>query len=403
MNARLYLTSGLGLAALAAALIAPQLFPQLAKAGAAAQPTEVVVDADVTDAVAEAVADPEDKPVQVASRRDVDVVICLDTSGSMDNLIDSVRAKLWDIVNEVSELEPNARLRVGLITYGSPGPAGPDRGFVNRQIDLTDDLDGVYAKVMSVGITGGSEYVGWALNDAVQHMSWSDDDGAARIVFIAGNEGADQGRKFRDYRNAAATAAERGILINAIYAGSRQAGINEGWAGVATAGGGSFSHIDMARGVAQVAAPQDEKLRELNDALNASYVPYGEKGAEGLANQKAQDANAWRLGAGSGSSRAVSKMSNQYSNPQWDLVDAISTGRADIADLTEGDLPPELRGQTLDAKNAWIDGKIEQRNAVKAEIRRLGKKRKAHVDAERAHDGDEALDEAVNSALEEQL
>ncbi len=401
MNARLYLTSGLGLAAVVAALIAPQLFPQLAKADV----TPVAIEA-LADPVAE--ADPVEDPVpeevvEEVVQRDVDLVICLDTSGSMGNLIDSVRSKLWDIVNEVGELEPDARLRVGLITYGSPAPSGEDRGFVVRQIDLTDDLDSVYAKAMSVSINGGSEYVGWALSDAVQHMSWSDQDDAAKIIFVAGNEGADQGRQLRDYRAAAVDASERGILINAIYAGSRQAGINEGWAQVAEAGGGEFSHIDMARGTVQHAAPQDQKLRELNDALNASYVPYGAAGSEGLANQKAQDKNAYGLGAGSGSSRAVSKMSSQYKNPRWDLLDALSAGAVKLEEMANSDLPAALQGKTLDQQNTWIEDKRRQRADAQQEIRALSVQRKGHIEAERAHDGDDALDEAVNSSLEAQL
>ncbi len=38
--------------------------------------------------------------------RPVDVVIALDTSGSMEGLLDAVRARLWDIVNELAGFEP---------------------------------------------------------------------------------------------------------------------------------------------------------------------------------------------------------------------------------------------------------------------------------------------------------
>ena len=53
-------------------------------------------------------------------RRPVDLVICLDTSGSMTALIDSARAKLWEVINELAQADPTPRLRVGLLTYGSP-------------------------------------------------------------------------------------------------------------------------------------------------------------------------------------------------------------------------------------------------------------------------------------------
>ena len=60
------------------------------------------------------------RAVAAEARRPVDLVICLDTSGSMEQLIDSVRGRIWDIVTELSFLQPTPHLRVGLLTYGTP-------------------------------------------------------------------------------------------------------------------------------------------------------------------------------------------------------------------------------------------------------------------------------------------
>ena len=49
-----------------------------------------------------------------APERPVDLCLCLDTSNSMDGLIDSARRKLWDIVNDLSRVQPTPRLRVAL-------------------------------------------------------------------------------------------------------------------------------------------------------------------------------------------------------------------------------------------------------------------------------------------------
>ena len=49
---------------------------------------------------------------------DIDVVICLDVSNSMDGLILSAKNKLWDIVNELAKIKPTPNLRVGLYSYG---------------------------------------------------------------------------------------------------------------------------------------------------------------------------------------------------------------------------------------------------------------------------------------------
>ena len=41
--------------------------------------------------------EPKPKP---AEGKPIDLVLCLDVSGSMDGLIDSAKLRLWDIVNE---------------------------------------------------------------------------------------------------------------------------------------------------------------------------------------------------------------------------------------------------------------------------------------------------------------
>ena len=48
----------------------------------------------------------------------IDVVLCLDVSSSMQDLIDSAKVKLWDLVNELGAVKPTPRLRVGLYSYG---------------------------------------------------------------------------------------------------------------------------------------------------------------------------------------------------------------------------------------------------------------------------------------------
>ena len=50
----------------------------------------------------------------------IDLVVCLDVSGSMNGLIDSAKIKLWDVVNELAKVKPTPNLRVALYSYGSP-------------------------------------------------------------------------------------------------------------------------------------------------------------------------------------------------------------------------------------------------------------------------------------------
>jgi hypothetical protein len=60
-------------------------------------------------------------PKPKTERVPIDLVVCLDTSGSMRGLLDSARQSIWSIVNDLALAEPAPLLRVALLTYGNNG------------------------------------------------------------------------------------------------------------------------------------------------------------------------------------------------------------------------------------------------------------------------------------------
>lgn len=341
-------------------------------------------------------------PVVLADSRPVDLVIVLDTSGSMEELLDSVRARVWDIINEFGRMRPTPYLRVGLLSYGSDDSTEED-GWIVLHSDLTDDLDAFYAELMALRTSGSVEYVGRALDVAVHEMDWSPDWDGLRLVFVAGNESADQGMDEVDFRQVALDAGDKDILINALYAGNREQGVSENWHEVAQHGHGNFSAIDVKRGMAQIPTPHDELLLRLNASLNETYLPYGERGADGLANQLAQDNNASRLGVESCSSRIVAKGSALYTNASWDLVDAMVKEEFQIASLRTQDLPEEMQGMEEQQRVAYVQAKRAQREDIQRQIQELSAEREAFlVQAKRDELGALGLDEAIRQAIRAQ-
>ena len=77
---------------------------------------------------------------RTASEHVIELAICLDTSGSMDGLINSARQKLWTIVNDLAKAEPTPTLRVALLSYGNDGN-NPENGWVKVETPFTEDLD----------------------------------------------------------------------------------------------------------------------------------------------------------------------------------------------------------------------------------------------------------------------
>jgi Mg-chelatase subunit ChlD len=74
----------------------------------------------------------------------VDVVFVLDTTGSMGGLIEGAKLKIWSIANQIIGGSPTPDLRVGLVGYRDKGDE-----YVTQVIDLSSDLDEVYAQLMS--------------------------------------------------------------------------------------------------------------------------------------------------------------------------------------------------------------------------------------------------------------
>ena len=119
------------------------------------------------------------------ARRDVDLVIALDVSGSMEGLIESAKQRLWDITNELAQARPVPALRVAILSYGTPG-YGEQSGYVRVDLPFTADLDAVNATLFAFRTDGGDEYVARAIQTSLDRLQWSQDPQALQVMFVAG-------------------------------------------------------------------------------------------------------------------------------------------------------------------------------------------------------------------------
>ena len=337
----------------------------------------------------------------------VDIVVCLDTSNSMDGLIDSAKRKLWAIVNDLAKVEPTPVLRVALYSYGNTGYDAA-KGWVRKDLDLTTDLDDVYRHLNALTTNGGEEYVARVTRDAIRDLKWSTDKDALRLIFVCGNEPADQDKQVT-LVSVAAQAKEHGVIINTIYCGPATHPETQGWKDFAKASGGKYANIDQDKSKAEVAikSPFDEELQKLSTAINKTYVCYGERGAEGKANQAAQDANALKAAPGAALDRAATKAGKLYSNSSWDLIDRMNTEKGfDLKKLKEEELPEELRKMKPEERLTFLTKKAAERVAIQKTVAELAAKRAKFIDDERKklpkNEADKSFDDALKIILREQ-
>ena len=97
----------------------------------------------------------EEKKDEVAPK--IQVAILLDTSNSMDGLINQARTQLWKIVNEFTIIRlggKTPKLEVALYEYGNNGlPA--QESFLRMVVPLTGDLDKVSEAMFALKTNGG--------------------------------------------------------------------------------------------------------------------------------------------------------------------------------------------------------------------------------------------------------
>src|SRR5262245_31776841 len=160
----------------------------------------------------------------------VQLALLLDTSNSMDGLIDQAKSQLWSVVNEfIGARRRDGRppaIEVALYEYGNDNlPA--QEGFVRLVLPLTDDLDAVSEKLFALKTRGGQEFCGQVLRDAARQLTWSRSGGVYKAIFIAGNEPFSQGPV--DYHASCRSAIEKGIIVNTIFCGPSAQGEQTGW------------------------------------------------------------------------------------------------------------------------------------------------------------------------------
>lgn len=342
------------------------------------------------------------------STKPVDLVICIDVSGSMNGLIDSAKLKLWDVVNELAKIKPTPLLRVAVYSYGGQGADYPaDKGYIRKEIDLTTDLDAVYEKLNALKTTGHIEYATGVGKKAIEEQKWSDDKGSLKVLFVCGNEEADQDKTV-SYEDLGKLAKDKGVTVNAIYCGPAKDAIAPGWRALAEQGGGKFANIDMNKAVQQVVAtPYDKELNELSGKLNTTYVAYGKDGKEKAENQKKQDDNAAKAAPGAGAARAEAKGGSQYRNDAWDLLDRMKNDpKFDLKSLKEEELCDEMKKLKPEEREGYLKKKAEEREEIKKKIAEVSAKRAKHIEEEQKKapksDGEKALDEALKATIRAQ-
>lgn len=334
----------------------------------------------------------------------VQIAVLLDTSSSMDGLIEQAKTQLWKLVNEFITAKQDGKtpvVQVALYEYGKSSLEQRENWI--RQIQpLTRDLDKISEELFALTTNGGEEYCGAVIQRATEDLAWDPNPKVYKAIFVAGNEPFTQGPI--SSKKSCQHAIAKGIIVNTIHCGGEAQGIEGHWNQGALLADGKYLVIDQDQAIVHVEAPQDAEIVKLNDELNKTYISYGAAAPAAKMRQEAQDKNAAsNASAGAQVQRAVSKASSNYFNGNWDLVDAAKKKDFDITKVSEAELPEEMKKMTPEERKAHITKMAQEREEIQKKVLTLNKDREAFVAAKRKESAQaDTLDTAMTKALRSQ-
>src|SRR5712692_1545194 len=91
-------------------------------------------------------------PAPAAKKPQVEVVFCLDTTGSMGGLIEAAKQKIWAISNQIASGKPTPDLKIGLVAYRDRGD-----NYITKVFDLSEDLDAIHGNLKCFQAAGGGD------------------------------------------------------------------------------------------------------------------------------------------------------------------------------------------------------------------------------------------------------
>jgi len=333
----------------------------------------------------------------------IQLAILLDTSGSMQGLIEQAKNQLWKIVNELATAKRDCKspdLEVALYEYGK-STIPESEGYMRMIVPLTDDLDRISEELFKLRTNGGSEYCGKVIDSAVKELNWNKDNDDYKVIFIAGNEPFTQGQV--DFRKACKNAVSKGIIVNTIFCGDYKLGIITKWKEGADLSDGKYMNINHNRKVVYIITPYDNEIVKLGIELNKTYIGYGIRGSVYKKRQEKQDKNATSVNPEVMVQRAMTKSSKIYKNSSWDMVDAQKEGKLNIERIKKEELPNEMKKMTLQERKDYLKKKKIEREKIQTEIKALKIKRNKYIANKRKNKVKEiTLDSVIINAVKTQ-
>lgn len=337
----------------------------------------------------------------------IEVAFVVDTTGSMADLIEGAKRKIWSIANTIVDVNPDADIRMALTAYRDQGD-----DYVVKSFKLSSDVQGLYGNLVRLEADGGGdteEAVNEALDEAVRKIEWTRGDSTRRIVFLVGDA-----PPHMDYENAPKypkvlkRAAEDNITVNAIQAGG-DPDTTKIWREIAQLGHGRYIAIPQDGGsITVIETPFDHDIIILQQKIDKTVMPYG--------NREKQDELQGKMETKAMAPASVQVDNSRYYSKKGGVKEVVTGGGDLIADIKNGsqqldtikdeELPDDMKGKSSVEKKALLDKQTQERTQLEEKMAELVKSRDDFVakkQSEEAPANEDSFDKAVEETLRNQL
>lgn len=310
----------------------------------------------------------------------IEVAFVLDTTGSMANLIEGAKRKIWSIANTIVDINPNADIRMALVAYRDYGD-----DYVVRSYEMSSDIQGLYGDLLRFRAEGGGdspEAVNEALDATVQDIDWTFQGDTKRIMFLVGDA-----PPHMDYANGPKypqvmkEARRHDIVVHTVQAGhSRKT--RRYWQEIAYLGGGNYISIPQDGGqIAHIDTPYDDQILELQRQLDNSIIPYGQRTRQEKIKRKLRERAASEPETKLDSAKFYSKRASKKEviTGGGDIIADIQNNAIELSDIVEAELPKAMQGLDEDGRKDFIEKNLATRTALEKEMAELVKKHDAYI------------------------
>jgi len=324
-------------------------------------------------------------PVVNVEHPKIEVVFVLDTTGSMSGLINSAKEKIWSIASTMASAQNSPDIKMGLVAYRDRGDE-----YITQRVDLSSDLDSMYAQLMDFEADGGGdspESVNQALDDAVNKMTWSHDQQSYKVVFLVGDAPAHM--DYQDdmkYPEIMSLAKQKGIIINTIQAGL-DSQTTRNWQHIARLGKGDYFQVEQTGNAVAISSPYDREMAVLSERLDDTRLYYGDKKAKEKQQDKVAAARKLHKEASDESRARRAEFNAAPSGKtnflgEGELVEAIASGSVALSSIQSEDLPESMQAMAVEEQESVIRQKAKERDTLQAEMKVLADKRNEYLKQE---------------------